>query len=380
MSATQTFVDQTCNLPTERFKYIPRMQPKTTRESPNQVESSMRILQENSRKQTQDFIFPTKVAPRSTKLFPRPTKGYLAVRKGAQYEAESPVGMFSAIPRRHKRQKPVSRGSYESSRLCRVHELDMLDPCIKNIPRAGVLFYTFIDEELYICFGRDQATGDLTDFGGGRKQNEDPVRCAIREGNEESRFAFSEIQPEQVQEFFCLYSSNMLIIFIPVAAPDGMDIRQVTNENFSSKQFLNRRQVQAKCYNEVSDLVWLGEAEIGNLFSARPSFQMFAKVRRFIYSCNDFSQNPIQMKRILISIVNETKEPANSNTKFANPQPYTPFPLHNRVPFPYHSGPPGLEGYFSNDLSDQDKSPYLRSSCSPSVIRVDNYTAEATNN
>lgn len=217
--------------------------------------------------------------------------------------------IFSIVPRKHKKPKPVSRGVYEHSRLTRVHTLNLEDSSIKNIPRAGVLFYTFINGKLHICFGRDASTRELTDFGGGRRNNESPIKCAIREGNEESRYAFSEIRTEQVQGFFCLYSSHMLIIFIPVASPNEMDIRKITDENFNSKQFLNKRQVRARCFNEITELVWLEESEVDNLlFSQRPTHQMFAKVRRFIYSCTEFSQSITVMKNILLSVIRRPEE------------------------------------------------------------------------
>jgi len=282
MSATQIILPRDHGLETHQ-----RMQPETGYNG----QTKLTFVQKDSRGLTRTPYF---------------RRGYIAtIQDNTQ---TGTVNVFSAIPRRHRKQKPVSRGSYESSRLCRVYELDMTDPYIRNIPRAGVLFYTFINGELYICFGRDQGSNDLTDFGGGRRQNETPVRCAVREGNEESRFAFSEISPEQVQGFYCLYSSNMLIIFIPVVAPNGMDIREVTRENFSSKQFLNCKQSRARCFNEVSDLVWLGEKSIENLFSSRPKYQMFAKVRRFIYSCEEFSRSLVQMKRILRSVFDETED------------------------------------------------------------------------
>jgi len=211
--------------------------------------------------------------------------------------------LFAILPRRQKKIKPINRGNYENSKLSRVHQLDMKDPDIKNIPRAGVLFYTFIGNELHLCFARDIDTGDLTDFGGGRRRNETPVKCGIREGNEESRHAFGEITPEQVRRCFCLYSSNMLIIFIPVASPNDQDIREITRENFTNKYFLNKKQSKARCYNENSEIIWQNEAQISNLFSKRPNVQMFAKVRRFIYSCTGFSQNITVMKNILRSAI-----------------------------------------------------------------------------
>ena len=216
--------------------------------------------------------------------------------------------LFSSISKRHNRNKTISRGYYEPSRLCKVYQLDLTDPEIKNIPRAGVLFYTFINGELHVCFGKDAKSGDLTDFGGRKHVGESPIKCGIREGNEESRFAFSFLRANQIQGFYCLYSSNMLIIFIPVASPDDRDIRELTGINFSEKQFLNKTQVKAKAYNEVNDIVWLNESKLENLFSSRPTIQLFAKVRRFMYSCTELSQNISEMRKVLHSVISGETE------------------------------------------------------------------------
>jgi len=222
---------------------------------------------------------------------------------GERITTQGTSNLFSVITKRHNRDRPISRGDYEPSRLCKVYDLDLTDPIIKAIPRAGVLFYTFIQGELHICFGRDAKSGDLTDFAGQKRPGESPIKCATREGNEESRHSFSVLRPEQVQSFYCLYSSNMLIILIPVAAPDGQDIREVTNTTFRGKQFLNRNQAKSRAYNEVNNIVWLDEAQFANLFSSRPMIQVFPKVRRFICSFTEFSQNIPQMKRVLHEVI-----------------------------------------------------------------------------
>jgi len=229
----------------------------------------------------------------------------LTWRKSKHSHGNSPE-VFCSVPRKHRKQKPVNRGFYENSRLCRVHQLDFTDTNIERIPRAGVLFYTFIDGELQMCFGRDHDSHELTDFGGTRRKRENPISCAVREGNEESRKAFSEITPEQVQGFFCLYSSKMLIIFVPVASPNEMDIREITAYNFEQKNLLQPNEREAKCFNEISEIVWLNEGQIDNLFSHRPQHQMFAKVRRFIYSCTEFSHSTLIMKNILREAVKHT--------------------------------------------------------------------------
>lgn len=228
--------------------------------------------------------------------------------------SEDKLNIFKSIPRRHKKQKPVNRGTYECSRLSRVCLLNMNDSVIRDIPRAGFVFYTFIGDELYMSFGRDRESGDLTDYGGTRmkKINETPVRCAVREGNEESRYAFSKITIDQIQGFCCLYSSNMLIIFVPVASPDDkIDIRELTKQNFNEARFLSSSQRKDSRYNEISEIVWLNESQLNNLFSELPTIQMYAKVRRFIYSCNQLSQNINMMKNTLKSVITDVPERYN---------------------------------------------------------------------
>lgn len=211
--------------------------------------------------------------------------------------------VFTKIPRKHINKRAIQKGSYENSRLTKVKDLDLTNPDIRRIPRAGILFYTYIDSYLYICFGQDRKSQDLTDFGGTRRRNENPIRCAVRECNEESRLAFGRITTRQVQECCCLYSSKMLIIFVPVVAPNGLDVRTLTWDNFVNKNFLNISQSNHKSFNEVSIILWLGEQQIKNLFSEMPYLQVYNKVRRFIYSCRYFSSNIDRMKRILFSVV-----------------------------------------------------------------------------
>lgn len=208
--------------------------------------------------------------------------------------------IFAAIPRQNKKHKAVSRGEYENSRMCMVHELNMSENCIKNIARAGILFYTLINKDLYICFGRDNRTGDLTDFGGHKQHGETPIACAVREANEETRHVFGELKVDQTMNCRCLYNSNMLIIFVPVIAPDdNTNIIKSTMETFASKKYLAPGQHKNRCYNEISGLEWLHENLVKNIFSPYPQIQMFAKVKRFICSCVDFNHDINRMKLLL---------------------------------------------------------------------------------
>ena len=58
--------------------------------------------------------------------------------------------------------------------------------------RAAVMPYTFDkDNRLLFLVGKDKNSGDITDFGGGRKKYEYSLNAAIREFNEETSGVFS---------------------------------------------------------------------------------------------------------------------------------------------------------------------------------------------
>ena len=69
-----------------------------------------------------------------------------------------------------KRRRQVSKSIYENSRMSYVYKLDMESTSIKRIPRGGVVFYTFIEDKIRFCFGRDQKNNDIKDLGGGKRK------------------------------------------------------------------------------------------------------------------------------------------------------------------------------------------------------------------
>ena len=120
----------------------------------------------------------------------------------------------------------VLYGEYEPAILTTVKDLNYHSKMIQNISRGGCIYYTFINDKLYICMGRDKETGDLTDFGGKKLKfkNENIIQCAIREGNEETNCAFGHFSIENIYFFKLLYNSYMLIIFIPVLTDEKKKI------------------------------------------------------------------------------------------------------------------------------------------------------------
>lgn len=206
------------------------------------------------------------------------------------------VNLFANIPRKPIDRKPIARGVYENSRLCKVYDLDLSDPLIAKIPRAGLVYCTNYNGEVLFCFGRDKDSRDLTDFGGTRRRNESPIDCAVREGNEESRFVFGKLDSTKIQNFWCLYNSQMLIVFVPVEAMSGEDIVYNTIERFQSGQLIPKEYIRTKdglivishCCDEISEIVWLNETMLFGILSEYSTTKVYARVRRFIRSCPEF--------------------------------------------------------------------------------------------
>ena len=81
--------------------------------------------------------------------------------------------------------------------------------------RVGILPYTIMNNQIYVLIGIDRKSGDLTDFGGGRKQNESFVNGALRECREETEGVIA-YYPNDIK--CCLASSTRRtgVIFLPI--------------------------------------------------------------------------------------------------------------------------------------------------------------------
>lgn len=175
--------------------------------------------------------------------------------------------------------KNLSYNVYDKPKICLVSDINTKSNYIKKIKRGGCIYYSFKKGKLKICLGKHQLSGDLTDFGGMKNYDEDIIQCAIREGNEETRNAFGVRKVEDVLLYPILHNVNMCIIFIPIDALGDDDVVELSKSNFNQSKMLDK-----KCYQEISELVWLNEEEIMDIFSVWPKIKVFDKVRRFIVS------------------------------------------------------------------------------------------------
>jgi len=224
--------------------------------------------------------------------------------------------MFSLVARQPK--KSLCRNNYESATITTCSKINTSGFHFQYIMRAGIVPFTQKDGKLFFCFGKHKKSGELTDFGGRKKPHETLLQCAIREANEETKYAFGELRVQDLlnQDCICLFNNKMIIIFAYVKAQDDHmenqreDIIDVSQRNFNQEVHLPSRFLHGKLphyFEEISELHWLSEEELMNCFSPEPRVKMYAIVRRLIMSCQEFSQSTESMKEILLG-----KEPARA--------------------------------------------------------------------
>ncbi len=82
--------------------------------------------------------------------------------------------------------------------------------------RSGVILYQIIDNEMIFTLGIDFIYNNITDFGGGVKYSDkSPIVGGLREFNEETLGIFGQISQDQIKNCAVIYSTEMMIIFVP---------------------------------------------------------------------------------------------------------------------------------------------------------------------
>ena len=208
---------------------------------------------------------------------------------GYYFGSGSPPGSSSM---RHKRNKSEFRTRY----AC-VNEIAWTDYRIKKIGRCGCLFYTFTTDQpdsLSFCFGIDTQTSELTDFAGGRKSHESILDCAIRESNEETRYAFGQLSQDDIQGLNCLYNDQMFVILVPVKGEND-DIREISLNNYNDTNIdmMDKKGNLLSQYAETSGLEWISYNDMRNNMH-----RMYDKVRNFLRNSDIWNEN---LPNILLS-------------------------------------------------------------------------------
>lgn len=150
--------------------------------------------------------------------------------------------------------------------------------------RAAVIPYIVRKDEnghdiIHFLLARDQDSGDITDFGGGVKQNEVSLTASMREFREESDEIFGTLYDRinNSATNVALFDRSMSVLFIPLSS-EWYDIAQ--------QKFNQRRMIlscdKKKSHNEVSELLWFDEEEFRQLISPGNT-KMWSRVRRFYH-------------------------------------------------------------------------------------------------
>lgn len=139
--------------------------------------------------------------------------------------------------------------------------------------RSGVIPFTIIDNKTYFLLAKDKKTGELGDFGGGSKKNENALETAKREFEEESKGIF-------IGEYSDLnrYLNNVTVLNDKMA----VTFLQVDMTWFYSACKTFRRQRKSK--DEIYDIVWVDFETFQNLVMERVNhrkFKMWPKVSKF---------------------------------------------------------------------------------------------------
>lgn len=151
-----------------------------------------------------------------------------------------------------------------------------------QIKRSGVIVYSYdsIAKEYFFYMGVHAASGDITDFGGGVRQNESVIVGGLRELEEESYGVFGpNIKPENIGDFYIATSNMVAIMFIRV----DVDYSQI------SADFANKYKQDSN--PELSGIVRLNRQEFVNaIFGTNTTYNMFSVVQDFMKTL--FINNP----------------------------------------------------------------------------------------
>jgi hypothetical protein len=144
-------------------------------------------------------------------------------------------------------------------------------------PRAGAIPYILRQGEIYFALGLDTQYSELTDFGGGvsYKNDGNAVEGALREFSEESLGVFGSVDRALLNQCMVVYNRQMMIVFVPF----DVDPHE--------KSRLFHQLLPKEIEPEVSDILWLSEAELKTALEEK-SRLLYIRVRKLLSKAGDF--------------------------------------------------------------------------------------------
>ena len=184
---------------------------------------------------------------------------------------------FLEKKRKESRYKLVTR-RIDNNRIRHksVKNIEVFTSAIKNVKmdadgpiRSGAIIYTHFQGKTYFALGQDSVYGDLTDFSGGKKQNETIIEGGLRELEEESLGVFGKMGVTDVKESSGFYSNNMLIMFIHL----NVNMQDIVKE-FNTR-LVNKTNV------EVNGIIWLEKRDFIDTINGKGR-RLYSRVRRVL--------------------------------------------------------------------------------------------------
>ena len=169
--------------------------------------------------------------------------------------------------------------------------------------RAGIIPYTIDNNgKLYFLLGIDEATGELTDFGGGVKQDENVFQTAHREFIEESCNVFDNVVT--VQD---IKNSPVIINGKRNSALFFVRVNNSWLEKANVVFINNRKKVPLlKKYFEMSDIMWLSENNFVQIVFDSKCKYMWSRIQNIIRRNTTWEELKLRLKSgELITLLNK---------------------------------------------------------------------------
>lgn len=142
--------------------------------------------------------------------------------------------------------------------------------------RSGAILYTKFEGKTYFCLGLDAVYGELTDFAGGVKKDEDIISGGLRELKEESFGVFGNIKYEEIKDCTGVYCINMLIMFLPVK----VDMK--LTEKIFKERMAHHKDNHYRGEVEVSSLVWIEKKDFLKAIDMKSDKRMYLRVQKML--------------------------------------------------------------------------------------------------
>jgi hypothetical protein len=146
------------------------------------------------------------------------------------------------------------------------------DNAFNNTRRCGVIPYSYDEKTgtIWICLGIDKNSGDFTDYGGGRKKNENAVTAASREFREETEGVFDLSFYHRDHKYLVASNKNSAVIFQPLKIlGERQDVAEAIEKRLNEK-------------SEMSGVIWLPFDQFEKIITTTTKPMLYTPVKELM--------------------------------------------------------------------------------------------------